>query len=202
MTPRSNDVVIVMPTMEPARAAATLAEARASAGVRCAFVLVSDAERRGAVVAGNVAMRAALDWGARFVCYLNDDVHGFPQGWLRRLIEALEMDDCYAVAAAGGNCRSQPQAGGRPGMAPAVVEVQQPLAWFCAVVRAEALEEVGLFDPAFIHYADESDWEMRSRQRGWRSVYVPDVYVVHERGEPVEAWYRADRARFRERWGR
>jgi GT2 family glycosyltransferase len=148
-----------------------------------------------------VAFRAALDTGADFVAYLNDDLLQFSRGWLAQLVEALQQDERYAVAAPSGPCRSVPQSKGRPGSAYGVFEQKHPLAWFCAVVRRQALLEVGLFDTGYTHYCDESDWEMRARQQGWTSVWVRHVYVGHrDDGDRFDGWWQADMARFKQRW--
>jgi len=49
----------------------------------------------------------------------------------------------------------------------------------CLLVRREALEDVGPFDEAFFMFAEEADWCLRARRRGWRTVYVPRAEAVH-----------------------
>jgi GT2 family glycosyltransferase len=49
----------------------------------------------------------------------------------------------------------------------------------CLLVRREALEDVGPFDETFFMFAEEADWCLRARQRGWRTVYVPRAEAVH-----------------------
>ena len=134
--------------------------------------------------------------------YVNDDCSAFPQGWLKRLVEVLDSRPEIAIAVTGAPCRSSPQGKGKPGLPPAVIEMQHPAAWVVAAIKAEVFRDVGYLDEGLIHYADDSDFEMRMRGKGWRSVYVQDVWVNHKRGECWSEWYEADRARFRERWGK
>jgi GT2 family glycosyltransferase len=47
------------------------------------------------------------------------------------------------------------------------------------LVRREAAEQVDYLDPDFFVYSDEVDFARRLRDRGWRSVYVPDGVAVH-----------------------
>ncbi|MBU2249536.1 MAG: glycosyltransferase, partial [Gammaproteobacteria bacterium] len=75
-----------------------------------------------------------------------------------------------------------------------------PLAWFCAVIRREVLEEVGLFNPALIHYAADSDLTRRAQAAGWLSVWVRDVYVWHNPGEPIADWWAHDLGEYRRVW--
>jgi len=49
------------------------------------------------------------------------------------------------------------------------------------LVRRDAADAVGYFDPAFFVYSDEVDFCKRLRDAGWRVIYVPDARAVtHE----------------------
>jgi N-acetylglucosaminyl-diphospho-decaprenol L-rhamnosyltransferase len=47
------------------------------------------------------------------------------------------------------------------------------------LVRREAAEEIGYFDPDFFVYSDEVDFCRRLADAGWRTLYVPDARAVH-----------------------
>jgi N-acetylglucosaminyl-diphospho-decaprenol L-rhamnosyltransferase len=47
------------------------------------------------------------------------------------------------------------------------------------LVRREAAAEVDYLDPDFFVYSDEVDFAKRLRDRGWRSLYVPEATAVH-----------------------
>jgi GT2 family glycosyltransferase len=47
------------------------------------------------------------------------------------------------------------------------------------LIRAAALAEVGSFDERFFLYAEETDWQFRAAQLGWRSALCPDVVATH-----------------------
>jgi GT2 family glycosyltransferase len=47
------------------------------------------------------------------------------------------------------------------------------------LVRCSAAEEVGYFDPDFFVYSDETDFEKRLSDAGWRILYVPAAEAVH-----------------------
>ncbi len=50
------------------------------------------------------------------------------------------------------------------------------------LVRCEAADAIGYFDPAFFVYSDEVDFCKRLRDAGWSAIYVPDAGAVsHER---------------------
>jgi len=47
------------------------------------------------------------------------------------------------------------------------------------LVRRDAAEQIGWFDPAFFVYSDEVDFCKRLRDAGWRTLYVPHAVAVH-----------------------
>jgi len=50
------------------------------------------------------------------------------------------------------------------------------------LIRAAALEQVGLLDEAFFMYGEDLDLCYRIKARGWRVVYYPQVTVLHIKG--------------------
>jgi GT2 family glycosyltransferase len=47
------------------------------------------------------------------------------------------------------------------------------------LVRAEALAVVGGFDERFFLYAEETDWQRRAHDLGWRMAFCPEVTATH-----------------------
>jgi GT2 family glycosyltransferase len=47
------------------------------------------------------------------------------------------------------------------------------------LVRRDAAEQIGWFDPDFFVYSDEVDFCKRLRDAGWRTLYVPAAAAVH-----------------------
>ena len=52
----------------------------------------------------------------------------------------------------------------------------------CLFLRRAALGDVGAFDERFFVYYEETDWLIRARQRGWRTMFLPTVEAVHASG--------------------
>jgi len=52
----------------------------------------------------------------------------------------------------------------------------------CMLVRREALDRVGLLDEGFFAFLEETDWHLRAHTQGYRTVFLPDVNVVHIQG--------------------
>jgi GT2 family glycosyltransferase len=49
----------------------------------------------------------------------------------------------------------------------------------CLMLRRTALEEVGLLDPQYFMYSEDTDWCRRAARRGRHVYYLPDVTIVH-----------------------
>jgi N-acetylglucosaminyl-diphospho-decaprenol L-rhamnosyltransferase len=47
------------------------------------------------------------------------------------------------------------------------------------LVRREAAEQIGWFDPDFFVYSDETDFQKRLHDAGWRVLYVPGARAIH-----------------------
>lgn len=52
-----------------------------------------------------------------------------------------------------------------------------------SIIRREALEQVGFFDPAFFLYSEEVDLCLRIQRAGWKIMYWPEIVVIHIGGE-------------------
>ncbi|MGN6431341.1 MAG: glycosyltransferase family 2 protein [Gaiellaceae bacterium] len=50
-------------------------------------------------------------------------------------------------------------------------------AWLC--LRRAALDDVGLFDERFFVYWEETDWLIRAKHNGWKTLFTPEVEVTH-----------------------
>ena len=57
----------------------------------------------------------------------------------------------------------------------------------CMLVRRKAYEQVGKFDEGFFMYAEESDWQRRMRDKGWKVAFTSSGQVVHLAGASGEA---------------
>jgi GT2 family glycosyltransferase len=173
--------------------------ATAGVGVR-SFVSIDPVGQGGAKTA-NAGLRWALGTRLPYVCYINDDVEFAQQDWLKRLIEALEENPRYSTAAPGGHCATAPQCKATPGMARGM-QVVKHLSHFCVVHKREALADIGIFDEAFFHYGCDNDWNLRAAQKGWKLVWVKDVWVNHfgcHPGRRMTDWMKHDQALYKKR---
>jgi Predicted glycosyltransferases len=54
------------------------------------------------------------------------------------------------------------------------------------IVRRAAIEAIDLVDEDFFIYSDETDWQYRMRQAGWKVYYLPEAITVHYGGGSFE----------------
>lgn len=64
------------------------------------------------------------------------------------------------------------------------------------LVRAEAIQQVGLLDEAFFLYGEDLDWAYRIRKAGWKIYYNPQVTVLHVKGASTKKHSRKARYEF------
>jgi GT2 family glycosyltransferase len=51
----------------------------------------------------------------------------------------------------------------------------------CAIIlRRQVIEQIGLLDPRFFIYYEETDWCIRARRVGWHILYVPRARLYHK----------------------
>ena len=130
-----------------------------------------------------------------YALLLNEDaelLEGAPEAMMR----ALDDDPSAAVAAAqlmSPDGVLQPTAWRLPGVTTAlaqaafvhrrfVVQGGGPVGWAQSssmMVRRDAAAGVGYLDPGFFVYSDETDFEKRLHDAGWRILLVPEARAIH-----------------------
>jgi N-acetylglucosaminyl-diphospho-decaprenol L-rhamnosyltransferase len=134
-----------------------------------------------------------------YALLLNEDSELRP-GAAEALVTALGEDEGAAVAGAqllSPDGAPQPCAWRLPGVGTALAgavflhrpftvqsggEDTRAVGWVqssAMLVRRSAAEEVGYLDPDFFVYSDETDFEKRLDDAGWRILYVPAAEAVH-----------------------
>jgi GT2 family glycosyltransferase len=49
----------------------------------------------------------------------------------------------------------------------------------CLMIRRDIIKAIGLFDPAFKLYFEDTDWCRRARKTGYRLTYLPSAEIAH-----------------------
>lgn len=168
--------------------------------------LLSSQMNGGFAQGANLGMQLALERGADAVWLLNPDATAQPQA-LETLVRVMAHDP--RVGAVGsllrwaGEDRVQAWGGGNlsliTGRARHITQAPKTGApdYLCGaslLLRAQALNQVGLLDPGFPLYWEDADLSWRLRRAGWRLAVAPDSVVEHHPstglGDNEEAWHR------------
>jgi GT2 family glycosyltransferase len=161
--------------------------------------LIETGQNLGFAGGNNVGISHALDSGADAVLLLNNDTIVAP-GFLSSLVKALYRSDDIAAANPLIYYYDQPDviwsAGGeideRTGIAyqkyidnkdtgqlkgETIVDYGVGAA---LLIRRDAIEKVGLLDPDFYLYYEESDWCFRARDAGYKTIFTPESKIWHK----------------------
>jgi GT2 family glycosyltransferase len=167
----------------------SLPATRALAG-RFGAVYVDPGRNLGFAGGVNTGLAARTDLGAD-VLLLNPDAMISPDG-IRRLHAALCADPRLAAVgpeqvAPGGGDRAR-VSWPVPTPAGAWIEAlgfgakrsgRQFVIGSVLLLNSEALTEIGPLDERFFLYAEETDWEIRAMDAGWRVAVCSDVVATH-----------------------
>jgi len=148
----------------------------------------------------NAGFGAAVNQGfaashAPFLAVLNDDAVAHPE-WLSRLVAAIQtrpdvgmcasqvrlfgeerLDSAGMLVARDGS--SKQRGNGRlPADFPESEEALFP-SGSAALYRRAMLDDIGLFEPSFFLYCEDTDLGLRARWAGWKCLYVPGAVVEH-----------------------
>jgi len=135
--------------------------------------------------------------GGEYVVLLNNDTVVHPD-WLKELVKGaiqlkggfyqpkiLLMEDSKIMNSAGnmihlagfGLCRGL----GEPDTGQFEERVEIGYAsGACVFASRRAIEEIGLLDPVYFAYNEDTDWGWRGRMFGWKSYYIPAAVIYHK----------------------
>lgn len=140
----------------------------------------------------NPTLARLLDEGWPWIWLVNNDARAEPDA-LERLIEharrhpdagalgcrVVEADPPHAVQSWGGGRIGWWRGNTRHLIDPAHGSRLDYITGASMLLRADALREIGLFDPRFFVYWEDVDLCLRLRAAGWRLAVAPDAVVHH-----------------------
>jgi GT2 family glycosyltransferase len=166
--------------------------ARGRPGVR----LIALERRAGKAANDSTLLQVA---SGRFCLLLNEDAE-LREGAVDALLDALRRDPGAAAAGAqllAPDGAPQPCAWRLPTVGTALAgalflhriatvqsggDAVREVGWMqssALMVRRDAAAQVGWLDPEFFVYSDETDFQKRLHDAGWRMLYVPQAQAVH-----------------------
>lgn len=60
--------------------------------------------------------------------------------------------------------------------------------WVCGaflLARKQAIEDIGLMNESYFMYAEDMDWCLRAKLKGWKVIYFPKLEVMHHSGKSM-----------------
>ena len=161
----------------------------------------------------NIGITFALKaLGPDHVLLLNNDVIVDPD-FLSRLVEVSESDAKIGIVGPRIHNYSHPNklafAGGRinlwlgqshhvglnetdQGKYSKVAEVDF-IEGSCFLVKRKVVEDIGMFDSAYVAYWEDTDWCIRANRAGYKVVYVPTAQIWHKESStsagPIKIYY-------------
>jgi GT2 family glycosyltransferase len=146
----------------------------------------------------NKLLQVAEMRGDKYAIWANQDVIFLPDA-IEKMISFMDAHPLCAIAGVKQLATDQPDRiihGGCTDAYPAGVHLvgsvlandcaeSKPMAWVnmaAAILRMEALEEIGLLDDRFFLVGQDSDLCYRAWLGGWQCWYCAEAVVMHDRG--------------------
>jgi len=161
--------------------------------------VLENGQNLGFAEGNNVGIRHALQGQAEYISLLNNDTVLDP-AMLKELLAVMEADRTVGIVGPKMLYYDQPDtiwcAGNRidwrtgatsrlqseqPDSASESEPQQVDFITACAIcLRRQVIEQIGLLDPRFFIYYEETDWCIRARAAGWRILYMPRARLWHK----------------------
>ena len=191
-------IAIVIPTLDATRGEHTGKLALRTAGMG-ARLIVSAGPRRGFTKTANDGIRQTKN--NEDICLLNDDVSGFPSGWLATLHQVLYSNPKYGIVGPSGKSSTHPSCTGKSGMRGSQVVNQLP--FWCVLIRRELIDIIGLLDEGFKHYGSDYWYCIQARKAGFLCVWARGIYLKHQQhGSGLTTAWKEDHALLSRKTGR
>lgn len=157
------------------------------------YLVIKNTENLGFVKATNQGLLAAT---AKYVTLLNNDAQVenefFQQmEWSINLYQSKRVGAVGPVSDAPGQAQSRYPQTKSPFVS--VLPYGSMLSFFCCMIRAEALDEVGLLDEEFgVGFGDDDDYCNRLQNAGWHLALAQHVLVHHKHRTTFKQLYTDD----------
>ncbi len=155
--------------------------------------LIETGENLGYAGGNNVGIQYALEKNADFLFILNNDTTVEPnilEAFLKRDApiqggKTHLMNNPKILDHLGGNWNIEKGAFKLVGAQALASEWKNPITldYVCGAalfVKAEVFKKVGLFDPRFFLFWEESDWCLRAKRKGYLSTVCPEAILYHK----------------------
>jgi len=169
-----NPIAIIIPTLDEDLGKRTGKLATLSAGCPTRLLVIGG-PKRGFTKTVNDGLRQLEP--EEDACILNDDVKGFNHGWLHTLQRALYSNAKYGIVGPSGKSAAISRTGTPYDSG---LQLCSQLSFWCVLIKRKVIDEIGILDERFIHYASDNEYCMRTTRKGYKVVWVKDVYLKHK----------------------
>lgn len=173
---------------------------------------IARADNVGYTGGNNLGLARAMESGCEQILLLNADTECIAPDFLRRLARFLERNPRVALAGPRVYLRGRGEVQNTVLCYPSLyrnlldwagyrlfprryqrsgdrARAAEMLNGVCVLLRAEAVRQVGVFDPRFFMYVEDADLGLRLRRGGWQVAYVPcDSIVHHQKAEGYDLY--------------
>jgi GT2 family glycosyltransferase len=190
-------ISIIIPTLDRAVGEDAGRLAQLTAMTKCEVIVSHDVTRQGFTKTVNEGIRRAHK--SHDICLLNDDIRWYAYGWLWTLRRALYADKRFGMVAPSGPSNTAPLAHGKIG--DSGLQPVKHIAFWCVLIKRQCLNDVGLLDEAYIHFASDNQFSDDATRKGWKSIWCKDVYLHHRKhgSGSRNKWKKHDQALYRRR---
>lgn len=174
-------------------------------------ILIENERNYGYAEGNNIGLKLALSRGAEYMLVLNNDTILHP-ACLTEMVSVIADDHSIGAVGAKTYFYDRPNvlqivggafdwtSGKTKNIGGGEVDVGQYnkimevdfVNGHALLTSRTVLEQVGLFDPEYFAYNEETDWCMRARKKGFRMMYAPKAIVWHKvsrtTGQQKKAW--------------
>jgi len=132
---------------------------------------------------------AVKNSASELVCLVNSDIEIVDRLWLRKLVDTFKTDPTIGAVGPSTDNTIGAQAGHRYHQVAKLPPTTRDclLSGFCWVLKRKAWLDVGGFNEQFSFYGQESEFQHRLHQRGYRTVWRVDAFVHHEGEASIRA---------------
>jgi hypothetical protein len=162
------------------------------------LAIIENGKNLGYAEGNNVGICHAIQNGADYILVQNNDTVVEPD-FIDKLVQAAEghplaaffgpmvyhYDEPQIIQSAGGlmtrNWRAYHR--GQNEQDNRQYQTVDPVRWVsgCSIMaRVTALEKIGLLDPEFFIYSEETDWCLRAGEAGFEVLFVPQAKIWHK----------------------
>jgi len=144
-------------------------------------VIDNTKENRGFAGGNNIGIKQALEKGADYILFLNNDTVVEPS-FLKELVKAGESNKKIGILGPIGGKINWLYTKGIH-----VTKDVDYISGACMLVKREVIEKIGLMLEQYFLYFEDVEWCLKTRKVGYKCVLVPEAKIWHKVSSSTQA---------------